>query len=48
MTAATNENVDKIFIAVISKNIAVFLNAIVHLTAILNKIRTAIVFLIHE
>lgn len=49
MRAATNENVDTIFIVVISKNLAVFLSVIVHLTMILNTTRTAtIVFVTNE
>ena len=49
MRAATNENVDTIFIVAISKNLAVFLSVIFHLTMILNTTRTAIiVFVIHE
>lgn len=46
MRATTNENVNTIFIAAISKNMAVFLDAVVHLTAPLNKFWTAIVFVI--
>ena len=48
MRATTNENVNTIFIAAISKNIAVFLDAVVHLTAPLNKFWTAIVFVIYN
>lgn len=38
MRATTNENVDTIFTAAISKNIAVLLVAIVHVTMILDTI----------